>query len=220
MARVLAIGDVHAPATKVGYLEFCKSIEKKYRTTKTVFIGDIVDHHAISFHQRHPDAQGALDEYHEAFEHVQRWRKAFPRATVCIGNHDERIQRLAADRGIPRCYLLPYSEVYSTPKWDWVHAKSIDGVFYTHGTGLGGKYPAFNAALKRATSVVLGHVHSVANICWTAGPDRRFFGMDVGCGVDVNHTYMQYGKNMLCKPFISCGVVLDGFPYLEPMDLG
>jgi hypothetical protein len=43
--------------------------------------------------------------------------------------------------------------------------------------------------------------------------------MNVGCGVDVKHIAMDYGSNCLKKPIVSCGVVIDGHPYLELMDL-
>ena len=41
--RVLVIGDLHEPFTKVGYLQFCKSIYKKYNCNKVIFIGDCID---------------------------------------------------------------------------------------------------------------------------------------------------------------------------------
>ena len=30
---------------------------------------------------------------------------------------------------------------------------------------------------------------------------------------------MSYGKNLIKKPVISCGVVIDGHPYLELMNM-
>jgi hypothetical protein len=68
-------------------------------------------------------------------------------------------------------------------------------------------------------STVSGHCHSIANINWLAGPNTRLFGMNVGCGIDINHIAMSYGSNYLKKPIVSCGVVIDGHPYLELMDL-
>ena len=55
MARVLVIGDLHLPAEHPDYYAFIKDVKRKYRTDTTVFIGDIVDHHAISFHKKHPE---------------------------------------------------------------------------------------------------------------------------------------------------------------------
>ena len=42
MSRVLVIGDLHLPAEREDYLDFCKDLRKKYKTTETVFIGDVL----------------------------------------------------------------------------------------------------------------------------------------------------------------------------------
>ena len=96
MANVLVIGDLHFPAERQDYLKFCKNMKRKHKTTEVLFIGDILDHHAISFHQKNPDSDGAVMEYEKAMKSLKEWYKAFPNARVCIGNHDERVHRLAA----------------------------------------------------------------------------------------------------------------------------
>lgn len=219
MSKVLVIGDLHCPAVHASYLDFVKSVKKKYRTDAVVFIGDIIDHAAISFHKKNPENPAALDEYNQAMYSLKQWIKNFPEATVTIGNHDDRVVRIAADAGIPSHYLREYQDVYGSKGWDWVPAIEIDGVYYYHGVGAGGMYPAINAAKMRLQSVVMGHYHSVAGINWIVGPTSRIFGMNVGSGVDRFHPAMQYGSAYLKKPVLSCGVVIDGHPYLELMNL-
>ena len=217
MAKVLVIGDLHLPAIHPDYLSFCKKLRKKYRTEKVIFIRDVLDLHAISFHKKEPESDAALSEYNKAMDGLKKWKKAFPVAQVCIGNHDERIHRLAADQGIPSMYLKDYAEIYDTPDWEWGHSFLYEDVFFYHGTGLNNQYPAFNAAKSRGCSVVSGHVHSSASINWLEGPTHRIFGMNVGCGVDREHIAMAYGSNFLKKPIVSAGVVIDGHPFLELM---
>ena len=219
MSRVLVVGDLHFPAVHEQYLEFVKDVRKKYKTNTTVFIGDVIDHASISFHKKHPENPAAVDEYDSAMWKLEDWRRTFPKAHVTIGNHDERVLRLAADAGIPSMYIRNYKEVYKTKEWNWVPSIEIDDVYYYHGTGAGGQYPAINAAKMRLQSVVMGHYHSVAGINWIVGPTSRIFGMNVGSGVDRFHPAMQYGSAYLKKPVLSCGVVIDGHPYLELMDL-
>ena len=219
MSRVLVIGDTHFPAVHPGYLDFVKEIKKKHRCDTIVHIGDVIDHHTVSFHKKHPDNTGAVAEYQQAFTHIQEWKKAFPKMQICIGNHDDRVARLNADVGIPAFYLKPWNELYGTNQWVWDSGFVIDNVFYTHCTGASSAYPALNAAKSRSTSVVMGHHHSVAGIHWIVGPNTAYFGMDVGCGVDRHHMSMQYGANYIKKPVISCGVVINGHPYLELMPL-
>ncbi len=220
MSRVLVIGDLHLPAERDDYLKFCKDLRKKYKTTKVIFIGDVLDHHAISFHQKHPESDSALTEYLDSMKKLKKWKQAFPKAMVCIGNHDERIHRLSASSGIPAMYLKDYKTVFDTPGWDWDYEWIVDGVSYLHGTGASsGVTPAFNAAKARVQSTVCGHIHSTGSICWMLGPNNdKIFGFNVPCGVDKDHILMYYGKNFLKKPVNGAGVVINGHPYLEIMD--
>jgi predicted phosphodiesterase len=219
MSRVLVIGDLHLPAEHKDYFDFVKKIKRKYKTTSTVFIGDVMDHHNISFHKKHVESTGAMEEFKEAYDRLAKWKRLFPKAKVCIGNHDERVMKISSEVGIPQMYLRNYAELYNTPRWEWDYSFEIDGVFYHHGTGTSGQYPAYNAARSRAMSTVSGHCHSVSSINWMVGPTARIFGMNVGCGVNKDHIAMAYGTTYLRKPVVSCGVVIDGHPYLELMDL-
>lgn len=217
MSKVLVIGDLHEPAAHPAYLQFCKDIKKKYRCNEVIFIGDVVDNQAISFHANNPNCPGVMDELLLAKEKIAKWQKAFPRAKVCIGNHDERITRLAESVNIPAAYLKNYSEIFNTPKWEWGFDFIIDDVYYFHGTGQGGVHPAWTVLSKQLMSVVMGHCHSRAGVKWKVNPQRRVFGMDVGCGIDVKAYQFAYGKHCKEKPILGCGVVIDGVPYHEIM---
>jgi len=48
--RVLAIGDTHCPWERKGYLQFCQDLYWQWECNTVVFIGDVADLHAISFH--------------------------------------------------------------------------------------------------------------------------------------------------------------------------
>lgn len=217
MSRVLVIGDLHAPATDERYLAFVKKIQDKYLTTKTVFIGDIIDHEAVSFHDKNPELPSALEEYKQASKIVRSFHTAFPNALVCIGNHDIRVNRIAKKGGIPSMYLAPFNNIYGTVGWDWDYQHTIDDVLYTHGTDWGGKTPAFTAAQSARSSVVCGHFHSIAGLNFHYNGKDTIFGMNVGCGVDLKHPTYNYSKHSLKRPVISCGVVINGHPYLERM---
>jgi predicted phosphodiesterase len=220
MARIGVIGDVHEPASHPGYLDFCADTFEQWGCDRFVFIGDVVDFHTISFHSRDIDAQGVNEEIDAAQDGIDRWQARFPKASVMVGNHDERVYRLAASVSIPARFIRDYADHWNTPGWSWDNAKIIDDVLYTHGTGATGKTPALNWAQAAMVSTVLGHVHSRGGICWAAGPTSRLFGMDTGCGVDLEHPAMKYGKALKTKAVLSCGVVIDGHPYHEIMPCG
>jgi len=210
VSRVLAIGDIHAPATHPGYFDFICDTQRKFRCNKVVFIGDIVDWHTVSFHAKHPEAPGPKDEYLLALQQVQKWYRRFPKATVTIGNHDERLIRTAESAGVPGSFLRGYADVWKTPGWDWVYDTTIDDVYYYHGTGRGGMHPAYNCTRDMTMSVVMGHCHSAGGIKWLAAPYSRRFGLDTGCGIDDRMYAFAYGKHYKRKSVLSCGVVLEG----------
>jgi metallophosphoesterase superfamily enzyme len=217
--RVLVIGDLHEPSCRKGYFEFVQEVYKKYRCNRVVYIGDLVDWHSISFHAAHPELPGPDDEYKLAYQRIQKWYKAFPDADVIIGNHDARIVRLAENANIPAKFLRNYSEIWKTPKWNWVDHVTIDDVYYMHGISYGGLHPAFNAARHLGMSCVMGHIHSVAGVKWCVSPNKRWFGLDVGCGIDDKSMAFAYGKHMKRRSVISCGVVVDGQAHVELMPL-
>lgn len=215
--RVLVVGDIHEPVAHPGYLPFIQALRDKWQPERVVFIGDILDFHGVSFHAKNPDCPGPKDEAAQAMEGVQRWSRVFPDAEVMIGNHDERVPRLAASVGIPAKFLRDYSDVWGTHGWEWKYETQIDGVHYFHGTGCSGQRPSYNRAMQSGMSTVMGHTHSVGGVSWMAGPNRRQFGMDTGCGVDTRAAAMAYGKHFARKPILSAGVVIDGIPYHEIM---
>jgi len=220
MARVLVIGDVHEPVAHPMYRRFCQDLHDQWDCDTVVLIGDLFDLHAISFHAQHPECPGPKDEYELAKRRAQLWYKAFPKAHVCIGNHDERPLRLAESVSIPARFLRNYSDVWETPHWHWAYSVTIDDVYYYHGVGANGINPAFNAARSRLMSVVVGHTHSVAGVKWSCGPSARIFGMDTGCGIDQTAWQFAYGRHMLKRPILAAGVVIDGIPYHEIMPIG
>lgn len=220
MSRVLYVGDVHEPVAHPGYIHFCRDLYEKWKCDKVVFIGDIIDWHAISFHSQHPDAPGPKDEYNLALERIAEWYKVFPVAKVCIGNHDERVVRVAEEAGIPSFLIRQYAEVWNTPKWEWGTEFATDDVYAFHGTGTGGIHPAYNSMKKMLMSVVQGHIHSAAGIKWCANPYRRIFGMDTGCGIDDKAIAFAYGRHQKVRSVLGAGVVIDGVPYHEIMQIG
>lgn len=210
--NTLIIGDTHLPAVHPGYLAFCKDLHAKYRCNAVVHIGDVLDLHSVSRHESSPEAKGPVGEFEEAFGQAQEWYKAFPKAKVCEGNHDKRLYAQAATVNIPGRFLKGYNELLETPGWDWKPDHIIDDVYYFHGTGCGGMYPAPNTMQKMLMSTVMGHVHSAGGIWWRANPQRRIFGMNVGCGVDDKHIAFRYGENLKVRSILSAGVVLEGTP--------
>ena len=213
-SRVLVIGDLHEPFCLEGYREHCIYVYNKYNCDSVVFIGDVIDNHYSSYHETDPDGLGGGQELDFAIDKIAFWVESFPVATVLIGNHDRIIARKAFSSGIPKKWIRDYNEVLDAPYWNFVESIDIGDVTYQHGEG----GTARTRMKKDLRSTVQGHLHTQAYIEWAAGANFRIFGMQVGCGIDKDSYAMAYGKNFP-KPFISCAVVINGQPIIEPMDL-
>jgi len=209
--RILVIGDIHAPFTLNGYLEFCEDMYARYNCNQVIFIGDIIDNHYASFHATDPDGMGGGDELDVAIEHVKLWSESFPVADVCIGNHDRIIMRKAFDSQIPSRWIKSYNEVLGT-NWNWVEQIVYDDVQYIHGEGGTARTKSKNDMM----STVQGHIHTQAYVEWSVGKMFKIFGMQVGCGIDSKSYAAAYAKNFK-KQAIGCGVVIGGHTAINCM---
>lgn len=202
--NILVIGDLHEPFCLDGYLEFCVEQYKTYNCNQVIFIGDILDNHAFSYHEPDPDGMSAGMELQESIKKISKWYDAFPYADVCIGNHDRLAARKSFTGGIPKAWLKTYNEVLGTPNWNWVESIVYDNVLYEHGEGGQAKTKAKNNLM----SSVCGHTHTEAYSLWYVGKRYRIFATQVGCGVDSKTYAAAYAKNFK-KQAIGCAVVLN-----------
>lgn len=218
MSRILIIPDLHEPCSRKGALAFCRNLRRKYKTTKTIFIGDVTDWHSISFHIHHPEMPGPKDEYELAFEKIQKWYKAFPKADIVLGNHDRRVIRLAESVNIPARFIRNYKDIWKTPDWAWADEFIYDEIYFTHGDGSGsGLYPAFNLVRQMGMSVCIGHHHSAGGIKWLVNPLRRMFGLDTGALIDDKAMAFAYGMRTKKRSVLGAAVILDGTPIHIPL---
>lgn len=221
MSRILIIPDLHEPCSRKGALAFCRDLRRKYKTTKTIFIGDVVDWHSISFHAHHPDMPGPKDEFKLALEKIQKWYKAFPDATIILGNHDRRIIRLAESVNIPARFIRSYKETWKTPKWKWVHNLVHNEIYFVHGDGTGSSlYPAYNMVKGMGMSCVLGHFHTAGGYKWLVNPMRRMFGLDVSSLIDDKQMAFAYNTKNIKRSVLGAGIIIDGVPQHIPLPCG
>jgi len=208
--NVLIIGDSHLPFEHRNYLEFCKEIQQRCKCKKVVHIGDLVDNHAISYHEVDPDGWSPEHEMREADKHAQAWFKAFPEVKLCRGNHDVLVDRKGKTVGLPRRCFMPYRDIWGLPKgWEDDFEFVINGVLYKHGTGMSGRYAHVQAAERARMSTIIGHTHSSAGVEYIVSSKDRIYGMNVGSGIDHKKYAFTYGKDFPRKPVLSCGVTTD-----------
>ncbi len=159
---------------------------------------------------------GAGQELDKAIKELDKWHEAFPKAKVCIGNHDAIPNRKGFTSGLSKRWIKTVDEMLGYEGWKYAEEFIIDDVLYTHGTGR----KARNRCKDDMLSIVQGHYHSESYIEYFVGERFKMFAMQIGCGVDRTAYAMAYGKHFK-KMHINCGVVLENgeLPILEYMKL-
>lgn len=211
--------DPHIPFNHPNYLQFCIDTFKKFNVGPIVCSGDLVDNHALSRFQSEPCAKGAYDELNMSIDEVAKYVKAFPDVKLCLGNHDAIPARQAASVGIGQRYLKSFSEVLKLPEtWEVSDEVIINNVLYKHGENCLGKDGALNAAIQERMSVVIGHSHSFGGCKYSANKRDTIFGLNVGCGIDVDAYAFVYGKHAKFRPTLGCGIVFnESYAIFVPM---
>lgn len=206
MNNILIVSDIHAPYTHKNYLNHCKKIYKKYKCNKVVFIGDLVDNTALSYHDLNMDLPSVGDELQKALDQLQAWYKTFPTAIVTLGNHDLRIAKRALKSGLSTVFIKAFNEIIQAPKgWKFVDQIIIDKVLYRHGD-----IDAYKKCQQEHMSVVSGHHHTKAGIEYYTNNNHTIFGMHTGAGIDDSSLAFAYAKGMSKRSVLACGVVIDG----------
>jgi len=205
------IADTHFPWVHPMYLRFCRDTFCRFNVKQVVHIGDVADNHAVApNYVADPDGRSTGDEAKETLQFTKLWHKAFPKALVCIGNHDKRHILAAQKQGLSDMFLRSYAEIWETPTWKWAFSHEIDGVRYEHGSGSSGKNAALNRAIEHRQSTVIGHTHTFGGVAYHCNYTSRIFGMNVACGIDVQAYAFEYGADFVVRPVLGCGVVIDG----------
>jgi predicted phosphodiesterase len=220
--HILVVGDTHIPFEIKGYLDFCLGIQKRVKCKTVVHIGDLVDNHAISYHEHDPNGKSPKDEIEEAKIHLRNWYKAFPKVFLCRGNHDRMVDRKGRTVGLPDEVFRPFREIWGLPKdWKDDFSFTLFNVVFEHGTGYCGDNAHLKAAYNNRQSTVIGHTHAQGTVGYLANEKDCIFGMNVGSGIDRKTYAFEYGRDFKKKPIIGCGVVTDNgrFAQFFPMEL-
>ena len=144
----------------------------------------------------------ASDELKKAIKLLKHWYKAFPKATVIIGNHERRISKKLKIGTVSKLWLKSFADVLEVPKWDFVDTFTLDNVTYLHGDGCTN---TLRSLLFAKNSIVFGHVHSKLEIMYV---DDKY-AMCVGWLGDQSADAFGYAQTHTRKCILGCGVVLN-----------
>lgn len=207
------IPDPHAPLHNPKAIPFLKRVKEKYKPSKVICIGDLVDQYQFSNFVKAAEADGANLELRKARLFIKQLAEVFPKMDVCLGNHDLRYVKRAKEAGLAQAVLKPFGEIIGAPPgWRFAEEFLHQGVLYFHGDGYTGLNAAQNVIKSKFRSCVFGHTHQAA-VAYING----LFGFNVGCLIDPQGYAFEYAKHMKNRPTIGCGVIQNGAPIFVPL---
>jgi UDP-2,3-diacylglucosamine pyrophosphatase LpxH len=207
-SRILVISDLHLPFAHKDWFSILSSLKKEIRPDKVICIGDELDYHSFSYHERNVELLGPNEEFERAKEMLHKLTVLFPVCYVLHSNHGSLPFRKMSSAGLlTHKWMKPYEELLEVPKgWKWYKSILLNNVMYAHQMSIN----SLMAAKTQGCSIVQGHYHTKLDIqFWTRG-----FGMTVGCLIDDNSPAFEYNKNQIARPIIGTGAIIDGIPRL------
>ncbi|MCP5006586.1 MAG: hypothetical protein GY941_21990 [Planctomycetes bacterium] len=220
VARTLVIPDLHYPFPKEGHLEFLKGVYDKYSCNNVIQLGDLTDGHYESRHATNTGAMNADEEFDAIKPYIVALHDVFPQMKVIRGNHCDIVKRGTASIGISPKWVKSLEqrlleEGVDITSWEFGTHFIIDGVKYCHGEGRKAK----SRMDQDGYSVVQGHWHRDSSVQWKVNDHQKLFAMQLGALIDDEAYAFEYSKHF-AKSHKNCGVVVDGVPIIEYMDLG
>ena len=220
-SRILIISDLHAPYNHKDALPFLFALQKKYKFTRIISIGDEIDNHSVSFHDSDPNLASPKHELEAAKKVLAKLHKEFPVMDIISSNHGDLYERKLRHHGLPENILRSRNEIYGVGSGWKFHRELVldmpngDEVLFHHGI----ESTAVNAAIHRGMSLVQGHYHTKFEIAYYRNSKTLGWGMTVGCLIDRESLAMLYAREAKKMQLIGCGCIIDSQPRLLPMKL-
>ena len=112
---------MHIPYHHRDSFAFLWKVKKAFNCTNYLNVGDILDHHAGSFHESEPDALSPEDEYYAAQKYGRELQAMFPNMIISEGNHDKIPKRKLKTAGLPASMVGDYNALYGfKDSWQWL----------------------------------------------------------------------------------------------------
>jgi hypothetical protein len=152
---------------------------------------------------------------------ANRKKQYHPRFVMCLGNHENRINRVInADAVLDGTISMAdlHYEDYGWEVHKFLDEVLIDGVSYSHffvsgvmARPIGGENPATMLLNKRHKSCTAGHLHLADWSVRTEAGGKHIMGMLVGCYVEDDEEYVPKSVNqMWWKGVVIKRNVIDG----------
>jgi len=219
--KILIISDLHYPYAHKDSLPFLKAVKSWLKPDRVVNIGDEVDYHAISFHDKDPDLDNATQELLKARDDIKKLEKVFPKMDLLHSNHGSLVFRKRKYHGLPDYIIKDYADILDVNKknWKW-HDKLIlhdkyGSYYFVHNMN---KDP-LKSSMSIGMNFIQGHYHTDFQIKYWSSPEALKWGLSVGCLIDKDSLAFAYSRVNIRRPILGCAYIEDGIPNLIPMVL-
>ena len=220
-SRILLISDMHIPFHHPDTLAFLQHLKDKYNPTRVICLGDEVDGHGLSYHEKETEGMSAIDELRASLPVIKEIENMFPIMDILDSNHGSLAYRKAKTAGIPKHYIKSYRDILQVGEgWNWFFDMTItlpngNKCYLHHGKS--------NNVIKTSQAMsmcaVQGHFHEGYKVEYWANPNGLFWGMQAGCLINDNVYAFNYNNCNLKRPIIGTGLIINSIPVLEPMVL-
>lgn len=217
--RILLISDMHIPYHHPNTLAFLSYLKAKYKPTRVICLGDELDGHSLSYHEKSPELPSAMDELSLALPTIAELHNIFPKMDILESNHGSLVYRKTKTHGIPKHYIKSYNDILGVDDgWKWHFDLMItlpDGnkCYLHHGKSA----RCLQLAEKMGCCAVEGHYHNSFSIEYYGTPFALNWAMQVGCLVDFKSLAFSYANVNIKRPIIGTGLIIDSQPVLAPM---
>ena len=220
-SRILFISDLHIPYHHPDAFNFLRHLKNKYNPTRIICLGDELDKHAMSYHEKDPNLYSAGHELEASLPFIRELEEIFPEMDIIESNHGSLVWRKAKTNGIPKHYIKSYNDILGVGEgWKWHFDLTID---LPNGTKCYVHHGKSSDVLKLSQtmgmSAVQGHYHTDLGARYWANPNGLYWGMQCGCLIDRESYAFAYSNVNIKKQLIGTGLIIDSLPVVEPMVL-
>lgn len=221
-SRILCFSCTHFPFHHPDAIAFLRAVKAKYRPTRVISLGDLVDQYGLSHFDKDPDMPSPGIELDMAVDSLKDLYKTFPKVDVVRSNHDVRYNKKAMRAGLPNRLFKDFLDIINAPKGWTFHfdltttLPTGKACYFHHSKGQNVKTNSQTSGM----SFVQGHWHEHLELLYWSNSVETNFGMTVGALINYNSMAASYGINNLKRPVLGCAIIVEGIPQLVPMQLG
>lgn len=218
--NTLFVSDLHFPFAHPDALEFLVEIQRTFKLTRVVCLGDIIDWHGLSRFMRDPRLPSVKSEYEKAIVGISRFFNVFYDGDYIVGNHDHRPHARALEANVPDFLMKDMRQILNIPKEWAIHENDLwldENTIVRHGDGLA--TDAIRTAIQCGKSIIIGDKHTRLQVQWHQSDYNTVFGMNCACLVDPKSQAFAYGKKSIRQPVIGTGIMVGGMPMVIKMAL-